>query len=233
MFEYSAPADERLFLPRWTSEYWIHHSNANMWNLPEDIQKLVTQIRDVRLRRQRRGTQVSGFMFTLLQLLKFNEFPLSVYSGYAYFVKLGQGQQNIVAAMPDIAALGRSHKMVVIMEDPAEEACTYSNNWKENNLLHEMFLSIHRTASDNIAVTYPITAYAIRVVGTRITFYKATATKQYITESLSGTPTRAMKVLRHPPVGRGTYLANYDFCQYSERVSVLRCMEVIRRFISS
>lgn len=86
----------------------------------------------------------------------------------------------------------------------------------------------------NSKVTYPVTVYAVRVIGTKFTFYKADATLEYIKESARlGLPVSSeMVVQRYPPVKDDpSRLTAYDICNKGDRLRILKCLCYIRESI--
>lgn len=77
---------------------------------------------------------------------------------------------------------------------------TYANNWKEDQVLAELFVAVHNmVAKSKGTIVYPVNIYAIRVVRTLFTFYKTIASLEYIKETAKGLPhINSMSVLRHP-----------------------------------
>ncbi|ORX55037.1 hypothetical protein DM01DRAFT_1382992 [Hesseltinella vesiculosa] len=71
--------------------------------------------------------------------------------------------------------------------------------------------------------------YAIRIIGTLFTFYKAFITPEYVMESLLGYPQeRYMDVFRYPPPGQAAYSLNaLDFCKLDHRKVIAHYLHMI------
>lgn len=79
-----------------------------------------------------------------------------------------------------------------------------------------------------------ISVYAVRVIGTKFTFYRADATLEYIKESarLGISIESEMVVQRYPPVEDDpSGLTAYDICDKNGRMRILECLCSIREYI--
>ncbi len=105
-------------------------------------------------------------------------------------------------------------------------------NPKTDQVLGELFVAVHNIAA-NHKITYPLSMSAIRVVGTLFTFYKATASLDYIKETARRLPDiNRMTVQRHPQVDDDpSGLTAYNMCDKSDRQCILQYMCSIRRFL--
>ncbi len=115
--------------------------------------------------------------------------------------------------------------MLLVVEDKTMSNAYVGNNWKEDQVLGEIFVAVHK--ADN----FPVSMHAIRVVGTLFTFYKAVATKDYILETArSGTAVQnKMVVQRYPPISENSVRLNaFDICNVDDRKSIIECMCSIR-----
>jgi hypothetical protein len=120
-------------------------------------------------------------------------------------------------------------------EDKVVTSATYANNWKEDQVMAELFAAVHYVVRNpKTVLTYPIIVYAVRVIGTKFTFYKASATLDYIKETARrGMALETeMVVQRYPLVEDDpSRLTAYDICSLNDRMRILECMCSIRKWI--
>jgi len=116
----------------------------------------------------------------------------------------------------------------------------YTNNWREPQVIGEIFVAAHKIVSSSTEkrpVKLPLELYAIRVVGTKFTFYKSVINDKYLQESASARRLpliQSMIVQRFPEIdSKTTYLNALNFCFPSERKQLLICMSAIRIAIST
>lgn len=169
---------------------------------------------------------VDGFIDSLLHILGFDDYPYSLYPQYSYMAHIGPNNLA-VNAKSDFSVLSGNDQIMLVVEDKTVTNATYANNWKENQVIGELFVAVHDYVTRSIGIEYLVSGYAVRVIGTRFTFYKATATLDYIRESarLGMSRDNEMVVQRHPPVednpGR---LTAYDICNAKDRMRILECL---------
>jgi hypothetical protein len=217
---------EKLILPLWTDGDWLRSIDFDVLEISNKIKTLMVKIMYVYLAQSRmREMYVDGFMDSLLHLLEFDDYPCLMYPQYEYSADIGE---ESIVAKSDFSILTKNHKMLVVIEDKTMENAKYSNNWKEDQVLGELFVAVHDIAINESK--YPIEVYAIRVVGTLFTFYKTLAEEDYIKETLKGYPTNHhMNVLRHPAVEDKVHLTAYDICNKDDRLHILSCMSYIKK----
>jgi hypothetical protein len=75
----------------------------------------------------------------------------------------------------------------------------------------------------------PSELYAIRIIGTLFTFYKAFVTPEYIKESLLGPPEENyMEIQRYPDPGTSVYQINaLDLCKLEDRKIIIEYLSRI------
>lgn len=227
---------KQLLLPEWENSNWLINIDLKLLNVPNKIKTLIGKIKYIYASQSlMKEVYVDGFMDSFLHILGFDDYPCFMYPQYEYTMEMGEVEQSI-SAKSDFSVLTENHKMVIIIEDKTMNNASYSNNWKEDQILGELFVAIHNTVenSKNIKLTYPLNIYAIRIVGTLFTFYKTIASLEYIKESSKGFPKNtSMIVQRYPEVKDDpSGLTAYDICNKNERRNILKCMSSIRRFVS-
>jgi hypothetical protein len=224
---------ENLLLPQWETGEWLINVNIDTLNVSNKIKTLIAKIKYVYIAQSTmREMYVDGFMDTLLHILEFDDYPCLMYPQYEYFADIGEDEEHHIIAKSDFGILTQNHRMVIVIEDKTMENAKYSNNWKEDQVLGELFVAVHDTVRNHKDVSYPINIYAIRVVGTLFTFYKTSVDKEYVKETLRGYPkNNSMIIQRHPPVADEPNLTAYDICDNNDRRQILRCMSSIKEFL--
>lgn len=230
MFSSCVLSDEalQLAIPEWTDGTWLIGGNIPLLPHAKKVKSLIAKIREVHIASTTISEMyVDGFMNTLLQILCFDDYPCLLYPQYSYSAKIGP-RNHTVNAKSDFSVIYNKHQILLVVEDKTTSNANRTNNWKEDQVLGELFVAVHR------ANNYPISMYAIRVVGTLFTFYKAFATDEYILETAKyGTAEKSkMVVQRYPPISDSSVqLTAYDICKVDERRRILECMCSIRNLV--
>lgn len=224
-----------LMIVEWTDGRWLRDVDIKTAPYNNQIKTLIRKVRKVFLSEEESITEVivDGFMQSLLNILYFDDYPCSLYPQYDYAANIGPDNHKI-KANPDFSVFSDEDKIMLVVEDKNVSSATLPNNWKEDQVMGELFAAVHYIVSKaKEELTYPITVYAVRVIGTNFTFYKAQAGLEYIIESaqehLSGK--EVMVVQRHPPVAKNPRLTAYDICKFDYRMRILECLCFIRRWI--
>ena len=233
MFNEASIKGEHILLPQWQNGKWLIDVDIDTLDVPNIVKTLIAKIQYVYIAHHQkiREVYIDGFMDTMLHILGFDDYPCLLYPQYEYFADIGEDEHHIVAK-PDFGILSHNHQMLIVIEDKTMDNAKYSNNWKEDQVLGELFVAAHDTVQNHENVHYPINIYAIRVIGTLFTFYKTTVNKEYIKETLRGFPKKnSMKVQRHPHVIDEFKLTAYDICDSNDRKQILKCMSSIKDFL--
>jgi hypothetical protein len=180
------------------------------------------------------GCIVDGFMDSMLHILCFDDYPCFMYPQYDYSAKIGPNSR-VIKAKPDLGILSETDKIMLVIEDKTVTSASYSNNWKEDQVMGELFAAVHHVVTKSRThVVYPVTVHAVRVVGTKFTFYKAIATLEYIKEGarLGLSIDNDMVVQRCPPAeDNPSRLTAYNICDKNDRMRILECLCAIRKSI--
>lgn len=167
---------------------------------------------------------IDTYTNTLLYLAGFNQYPLSVNLQHVSETELGEDEVHI-SSVPDFVVKSETSKTMIIVEDKNSKHARYTNQWMENQVLGEMFVAgIKQGKSADI--------YAIRIIGTLFTFYKANITPGYIKDVLTNLipKNECMDVGRYPDPGDNVYKINaLDFCKTHERRIILECFNQIKQ----
>lgn len=89
----------------------------------------------------------------------------------------------------------------------------------------EIFVAAHNTR-----ISKPSELYAIRIIGTLFTFYKAVVTPEYIKETLlDRSDKHYMDVHRYPDPGSDLYDINaLEFCKITDRKIIIEYLQRIK-----
>jgi hypothetical protein len=227
---------KNLIIPEWINGEWLKSVNIKTLDYNNKIKTLISKIKKVYLSEEESITEViiDGFMESLLHILCFDDYPCFLYPQYNYLTKIGPNNHP-VKAKPDFSILSEGDKIMLVIEDKTVTSATYANNWKEDQVLGELFAAVHYVVTKSkTALTYPIIVYAVRVIGTKFTFYKANATLEYIKESAKNgvSINNEMVVQRYPPVQDDpSTLTAYNICNLKDRIDILKYMCSIRKYI--
>lgn len=220
-----------LIMPEWKDENWLGIVDIKSLQYTNKVKSLISKIKNIYIASTGLTEMlVDGFMDSLLHILGFDDYPCLVYPQYQYFAYVGP-DNHAIKAKPDFSVLYGTSQILLIVEDKTVTSATLANNWKEDQVLGELFVAVHNVAARTKDMQYPWSIYAVRVIGTLFTFYKATATDEYIMSSAQGAPTCSMDVQRFPRVEKSPRLTAYDICIDVDRLHILECMCSIRLFI--
>jgi len=225
-----------LVISEWINGEWLKNVNVRTSHYSNKIKTLIGKIRKVYLSEEESITEVivDGFMESLLHILCFDDYPCFLYPQYDYLAKIGPNSRS-VKSKPDFSVLSEGDKIMLVIEDKTVTSATYANNWKEDQVLGALFAAVHYVVTKSkSALTYPVTVYAVRVIGTKFTFYRANATLEYIKESaqLGVSIDNEMVVQRYPPVEDDpSRLTAYNICNLEDRMRILECLCSIRKSI--
>ena len=227
-----------LIIPEWENGEWLRNVDIRTSQYSNKIKTLIGKIKKVFMSEEDSITEVivDGFIESLLHILCFDDYPCFLYPQYSYLAQIGPNNRR-VQAKPDFSVLSEGNKIMLVIEDKTVTSATYSNNWKEDQVMGELFAAVHYVVTKSrTTITYPIAVYAVRVIGTNFTFYKAVATLNYIKESarLGFAADSKMVVDRCPPVeDNPSRLTAYNICNVSERLRILECLCSIRQLIAN
>ncbi len=225
-----------LVIPEWTDGNWLRSIDIRKSKYDNRVKTLIGKVKKVFLSEEESITEVivDGFMDSLLHILCFDDYPCFLYPQYDYYAKIGP-DNRVVKAKPDFGILSETDKIMLVIEDKTVTSASYSNNWKEDQVMGELFAAVHHVVTKSrTLVTYPVTVHAVRVIGTKFTFYKAIATLEYIKESakLGMSIDNEMVVQRCPPVeDNPSQLTAYNICNGYDRLRILECLCAIRKYI--
>jgi len=119
----------------------------------------------------------------------------------------------------------KNGRILLIDEDKHIVNTGPSSSWGEYQIAGEILCG----ASNNYRTTSSTNwIYAVRVIGTKFTFYKSYATRSYLNELSSGFPEENMVIFRYPPITRGKKFPYFDFVDPKERRHIIDVLLSLR-----
>lgn len=175
--------------------------------------------------------KIDSFMLSLLTYLQFDLDPLLIHPQYAYTIKFTNNHHisSIVEYM-----ITRKHEngyhIILFIEDKHNDNVSELRNWEEPQIAGEIFGSAHHNGSlyRRGIKKYPFTLYAVRVIGTKFTFYKSTITRGYLEECQTGyLPKKNKMIIKRFPQNSDPYVNAWDFCEENDRICILKMLKSI------
>jgi hypothetical protein len=204
---------------------WNQNIDIDNLTLNGDVKTLVYEIKQVYDANNRlQESYVDTYVDSLLHILGFNFYPYSIKIQHKYEIRLNKDTMKITAK-PDFTVASIKSNMLVVIEDKTMKNARYTNRWKEDQVLGELFVIAH-----NQRIRDTTNIYAVRIIGTLFTFYRATVTIEYIKETLNGYPIKQhMNILRYPDPGNDVYEINaLDICKTEDRKVIIEYLNRIK-----
>jgi hypothetical protein len=175
---------------------------------------------------------VDSFISSLLNFLRFDYYPLSIHPQYRYKVEFMKSHHvsSIVEFMVMRSHLNGRHT-ILFVEDKHNANVSAMRDWEEPQIAGEIFGSAHHngTLYQGKTIKYPFDIFAVRVVGTRFTFYKSAVNEEYLKECHNeGLPTRNQMIIKRYPNNSNPYNA-WDFCSENDRKKILKMLGSIEK----
>jgi len=207
-----------------TDDMWKGYIDIEKLPITDEYKTLVDEVKTVYDANNNLAEYyVDTYVYTLFHIMKLNNYPLSINAQHVLEVDIGEKEEHIVS-VPDFIIRSRKSKMLVVVEDKNTTNAKFVNQWKENQVMGEVFVAAH-----NMRIMKPSELYAIRIIGSLFTFYKAFVTPEYIKESLMGPPEENyMDIHRYPDPGASVYQINaLDFCKSEDRKVIIEYLQRI------
>lgn len=170
------------------------------------------------------GTEESrtdSFVDRILRTMEFDEDPLMLQLQPMYKFSV---YDKTITSKYDFGVT-RNGKILLIDEDKHIVNTGPSTSWGEYQIAGEILCG----AVNNYRMTSSTDwIYAIRVIGTRFTFYKSFATKSYLNELSSGFPEENMIIFRYPLSAREKRFPHFDFTDPEERRQIVSTLLSLR-----
>jgi hypothetical protein len=225
-----------LTMPEWKDETWLDMVDISKLNISGKIKTLIAKIKYVHCKQFIiKEVYTDGFMDSLLHLVGFDDYPCLLYPQYECAARV-LGKIKPLIAKCDFGIVANDNILLVV-ENKTMDSVSYSNNWKESQVMGELFIAAHSLIGNtpvNGTIKYPIEIFAVRVIGVMFTFYKAVASKEYTLESARKYPQNtSFTVYRHPNIDEDSAILNaYDIRVLDYRKMILRYLYFIRDTIS-
>jgi hypothetical protein len=194
-----------LILKNWKKEEFLLTNDYIKKNIKD--KKIITIIKKIRrvLGQEIYGipikeTQVDSFMTSLLYYLGFDDDPFLLHPQYDYSIYIDKGKHKITSKVEFMITNDDTY-VVLIVEDKHLKNVSENNNWSEPQIAGEIFGAAfyNRSLSTQKKIRYPFDIYAIRVIGTKITFYKSTINRDYLNEVETKLPIKnKLEIKRFP-----------------------------------
>ena len=133
-----------LIFGEWKDENWLKNVDIKSLECNDNIKTLIEKLRIVYMTVNTLGEMyIDGFMDSLLHLLRFDSYPCLIYPQYQYSTTIGSRDHNITAKS-DFSIVSASQQiLLLVVEDKTVKSATYANNWKEDQVLGELFVAVH------------------------------------------------------------------------------------------
>jgi hypothetical protein len=225
---------KNLILPKWNKQKFLISDNEDYKDIK--IPKVITIIRKIKnvlineLSSTSRETKVDSFVMTLLDYLGFDEEPFLMHPQYDYSVKLDDNKHKISSKV-EFMITKEDKYIVLIVEDKHPKNVSELSDWSEPQIAGEIFGAAYHNVSMNIKQNYPFNIYAIRIIGTKFTFYKATIERNYLIEAQKKLPTKNnLQIKRYPyqtesNEKEGRVLNALDFTIENDRKIILEILK--------
>ena len=129
--------------------------------------------------------------------------------------------------------------IVMIIEDKKPKGiCELTDWWNTRSLERYSFqrittrLCLKRT--DTSCIHYPMTLYAVRVIGTYVTFYKSEISSHYMIECMERLPSNNSIIIKRytqqaeRTENLGRRLNAWNFCCESDRIDIIRTLKSLQ-----
>jgi len=231
----------KLMLEEWNRENMRTIKDTDISNLINKLSDpaigtIVSKIRSIIIKEDAaniREAEVDSFMMSLLQYLKFDEWPCFVEPQYHYSFDI-IADKHIASVVDFLVTVNRRY-ILLFVEDKHIGNTGSLIEWSEPQIAGEILGSAFHNmqlGSVGAAISYPIVIFAVRIIGTRFTFYKANVSREYMREVATiGLPdTTELRILRYPKQVSKDILESWDFCDPQDRKKILNTLYALKRY---
>lgn len=220
----------RLILPGWDRGKFLtfEHTHHPHPSHDRQIMTIIGKISDIVLAEKAKSTHeniVDSFMASLLSFLQFDYYPLSIHPQYDYQVRFMNDKHRISSVVEFMILKSHTNgrHAILFVEDKHTANVSAMRNWEEPQIAGEIFGSAHHNGS----LKYPFDIFAVRVVGTRFTFYRAIVHEEYLKECVTqGLPKNNVLMIKRYPKDADPYKA-WDLCVEDDRIKILTMLRSI------
>ncbi len=227
---------KELELPGWNKHEFYSVLDADFQiNKPRKIITIMRKITSVLLNEQAqliRENKVDSFVMSLMDYLGFDEDPLLMHPQYDYTAMIGDNYK--ISSKVEYMITRRNTYIVLIVEDKHQKGVSELTDWSEPQIAGEIFGSAYHNVSIAEGVLkYPFNLYAIRVISTKFTFYKAIVTRKYLEECVNRLPIQnSLTIKRYPQqlpaLNQPRILNAWDFSIEHDRLQILEVLKGLR-----
>jgi hypothetical protein len=163
----------------------------------------------------------------LFERLEFNEYPLMI--RIQPLLKFMIHTKEI-SSKYDFAVI--KHKQIMLVDEDKHLRNTGPPSaWGEYQIAGEIIAGAYSNYSSKR--TYNELLYAVRVIGLKFTFYKATIPPEYLDSLGEGFPSLSVNIARYPPNDSTKDFPFLDFGNPTERAQIIDILVRIREFLRS
>lgn len=184
------------------------------------IATIMRKVANVLRNEQKDHKKVDSFLMSLLEYLGFDDDPLLMHPQYDYSTFINN-DRKITSKVEYMITRGDAYVVLIV------RGVSELTDWSEPQIAGAIFSSAYHNVSIN-GLSYPFNIYAVRVVSTKFTFYKAMVTRKYLEECVHGLPIRNMLDIKSYPPTENHTLNGWDFADEQDRIRILETFKGLR-----
>lgn len=184
------------------------------------IATIMRKVANVLRNEQEDHRKVDSFLMSLLEYLGFDDDPLLMHPQYDYSTFMSN-DHKITSKVEYMITRGDAYVMLIV------RGVSELTDWSEPQIAGAIFNSAYHNVTIN-GLSYPFNIYAVRVVSTKFTFYKAMVTRKYLEECVHGLPIRNMLDIKSYPPTENHTLNAWDFADEQDRIRILETFKGLR-----
>lgn len=184
-----------------------------------------------------RESFTSNFLNYLLIKLGFAQYPLLMYVQPKYHFELEGAKMT---GKPEFSIENQSQvRCIFVDENRHLSNIKIATEFSECQIGAELVAAAFTSYSNPISASLlkNQTIYAVRVIGTKFTFYKVIFHKDYLGSISSGilnlTKSQELNIYRYPPNDENETLFGYDYSDNRHRETILKLLSCIREEIKN
>jgi hypothetical protein len=178
-------------------------------------------------------SSIDDFVRSLFYYLGFDENPLKIISKKIE-IKINN---NKIISKPDLSIANRNNILLMIIEDKHSKNSNYIYNYSEPQIGGEIFCAaINNILNINIITNFPIIIFAIRIITTSFTFFKAIISEEYIKEAIKSNEKLPLKnslsIYKYPQynIDNKPIEPGLNFCLYEQRNEIINILLNIKNY---
>ncbi|CAG8840871.1 45800_t:CDS:1, partial [Gigaspora margarita] len=208
---------------------WDNDSLTEGWN--NEKRSLARYMSNVLLKErssaEKRERVTDSFVNFLLGVLKFNEYPLSLELKADCYFKV----HNKKVTSETNFSIWKGNPFVIIDEDKHLHNVIKSTLWGECQIAGELLASAF-VNHEEIQGRYRFQSlFAIHVIGTQFTFYRAKIGFNYLNNLSEGFPNDKMRIYRYPVYQDTKQILCFDYTDPDQRKKILDILIKIKIFV--